>query len=993
MSEEILKALVQLYAIIAKQGKISEEDRTYIYRSFKLRLSEDSVQEYMELFESTLGSEAHSETNVLDSVKTLSICKTINSTLTQRQKIIVLLELLEFIRHGKSYTNERKDIIVTVATVFNIPGKEFSLLEKFALEEDYSKLNYPEILFAGSHFESRNSRSKYYETSFELDTPLVFIYVPSVDTYFVKYEAPGNLELRLNHRVLHRKWLYLFSHGSIIKHPQGKNIFYSEIVSHFNQSKNITPIKFEVNHVEYAFSKDRKGLVDINIKEQQGKLVGIIGGSGSGKTTLLNVLSSLEKPSRGEVILNGIDIHKNAKFINGAIGYVPQFDILISELTVYENLHMTARLCMGELDEQSINEKIETLLSKLGLWHIKDLKVGSESDKKISGGQRKRLNIALELIREPLVIFLDEPTSGLSSKDSESIIQLLKDMTTDGKLIFSVVHQPSSEIFKMFDKIMILDQGGYMIYYGNPLESLIYYKSQTNQINSNQGYCHVCGSANPEQLFEIIETKIIDEFGHETDERKYSPLHWQKSFNKYREEHQETDTTEEKVAIIPKAITLPNKAKQFLLFTIRDVKQKMRDYQYLILNVLEAPVLAIILAYVLKYSNNDSGGYSYRYNENIPAYLFLGVIISLFMGLSGSAEEILKDKIIRRRERLLLLSRKSYLLSKILIQFSFSAVQTLTFVLIGNSILEVEGFFAPMWLMLFSTSCFANMLGLNISSMFKKAVTIYIAIPLLLIPQMILSGALFDFDKMNQNIRGEKNVPLLAEVIASRWAYEGLMVKRFRDNAYETNFYTYDREKNNASYVSNYLIPEIKKMLPHMNEPDKMKLIKQELKKLIAKYPEAPHNLNNADFSNLSSSEIVVFLDQMSKYAIKIYNHNDNIINEIHYRLGEEATLELKNRFFNERSEELVRNLTNINRVKSGSTGISRVIDPIYYLPIPENNLDFRAHFYAPKKFFMGKYYDTYTFNIVIIWLMTGLFYITLYFNFFKKLLYLNPLK
>ncbi len=117
------------------------------------------------------------------------------------------------------------------------------------------------------------------------------------------------------------------------------------------------------------------------------------------------------------------------------------------------------------------------LLNSIGLYEAKDLKVGSPLEKTISGGQRKRLNIALELIREPSVLFVDEPTSGLSSRDSENIMDLLKELALKGKVIFVVIHQPSSDIFKMFDKLLILDLGGRPIYYGNPVDGVLYFKS------------------------------------------------------------------------------------------------------------------------------------------------------------------------------------------------------------------------------------------------------------------------------------------------------------------------------------------------------------------------------------------------------------------------------------------------------------------------------------------------------------------------------------
>ena len=162
--------------------------------------------------------------------------------------------------------------------------------------------------------------------------------------------------------------------------------------------------------------------------------------------------------------------------------------------------------------------------------------MGSPLNKKISGGQRKRLNIALELIREPAVLFLDEPTSGLSSRDSENILDLLKDLSLKGKLVFVVIHQPSSDIFKMFDKLLILDTGGYLIYNGNPVDSIIYFKSRVQHADWNESECATCGNVNPEQVFNIVETSVLDEYGKLTDTRKISPKEWSELFNEHHTE-------------------------------------------------------------------------------------------------------------------------------------------------------------------------------------------------------------------------------------------------------------------------------------------------------------------------------------------------------------------------------------------------------------------------------------------------------------------------
>ena len=151
---------------------------------------------------------------------------------------------------------------------------------------------------------------------------------------------------------------------------------------------------------------------------------------------------------------------------------------------------------------------------------IRDLKVGNPLNKVISGGQRKRLNIALELIREPTILFVDEPTSGLSSVDAEVVMNMLKEQTYKGRLVIITIHQPGSDIYKMFDRIMIIDKGGYMIFYGNPTEAVIWFKTRANHANAYEDQCIACGNVNTDQLLQIIEAKVVNEYGKPTHIRR-----------------------------------------------------------------------------------------------------------------------------------------------------------------------------------------------------------------------------------------------------------------------------------------------------------------------------------------------------------------------------------------------------------------------------------------------------------------------------------------
>ena len=307
-------------------------------------------------------------------------------------------------------------------------------------------------------------------------------------------------------------------------------------------------------------------------------------------------------------------------------------------------------------------------------------------------------------------MFLDEPTSGLSSRDSENILDLLKELARKGKLLFIVIHQPSSEIFKMFDKLIILDTGGYLIYNGNPIDSIEYFKRKIEQANYNESECYVCGNVNPEQIFNIVETRVFTESGQPTDTRRISPADWS---NLYKAEKKE-DKREPGGEIPEINFKTPNRLKQFIVFAKRDVLSKIADTQYLLITLLEAPVLGFFLAYLIRYFDESSKEchYTLYNNSNLPIYIFMSVIVAIFMGLTVSAEEIIKDRKILKREAFLNLSWNSYLMSKVFVQFIISAIQAFTFVLVGNSITGIKGMMFEYWLVLFSCWAGANMLGL-----------------------------------------------------------------------------------------------------------------------------------------------------------------------------------------------------------------------------------------------------------------------------------------
>jgi ABC-type multidrug transport system ATPase subunit len=1018
MSEQILKALMQLFAIIARPESNAEDRRTVVESFLKRQLNQELVAEYLKVFDEfySLYQEKQKEGDQrrrrisASSVKVLKICSEINEELAQPQKIIVLIQLLEFVKSDNSViTDQEMEFLNTVAESFFIPEAEYKRMKEFILFTFDQLPDDEEIMIIDGNVDSefKNLKTKHVKIDALLGQIRV-LNIQLANLYFIRYI--GHNEIYMNGQMLERERVYPFNYGSSLRNQQIKPIYYSDIVNRYAEDKIKSKIVFAVRDVEYRFKSGKLGLHYISFTEYSGSLVGIMGASGAGKSTLLNVLNGSTPPTGGSVKINDVDIHSQKDQIEGIIGHVSQDDLLIEELSVFQNLYYNAKLCFDNYTAEQLENTVVKVLKNLGLFEIKDILVGSPLNKKISGGQRKRLNIALELIREPAVLFLDEPTSGLSSRDSENILDLLKELSLKGKLVFVVIHQPSSDIFKMFDKLLILDTGGYLIYNGNPVDSIVYFKSKVHHANWNESECHTCGNVNPEQVFNIVEASVLDEYGKLTDHRKISPTEWSEFFGQQKSEEAEVHAGKEDLPEI--SFKVPGRLKQFWVFVSRDVLKKLSDTQYLAINFLEAPILASLLAYIIKYFSvnvNNAYGYTLQENSNLPVYLFMSVIVAVFMGLTVSAEEIIKDRKILKREAFLNLSWSGYLMSKVFVQFVLSAIQAATFVIIGNTIMEIRGMYFEYWLVLFSAWASSNLLGLLISDSFKTVVTIYILIPFLVIPQIILSGIIVKFEKLNPKISSPESIPFYGEIITARWAYEALATYQFTENDYQKKFYEIDKLSNNASFKSDFLINDLENKLAfvetNFGDPQKsekisynLDLVRNEIIKEMAYRKELkkefkstidigfpkPERLSIKSADKAVIAEAIEYLATVRDFYSKLYKHLYNKKNENKMKEDQAVMSEMERKYSNESLEELVTNKTEVNRIVEYKGKLIQKFNPIYLDPM---NPFIKAHFYAPRKMIFGEYYKTFWVNLMIIWFKIIMFYIALYYRLLKKTL------
>jgi hypothetical protein len=427
----------------------------------------------------------------------------------------------------------------------------------------------------------------------------------------------------------------------------------------------------------------------------------------------------------------------------------------------------------------------------------------------------------------------------------------------------------------------------------------------------------------------------------------------------------------------------------------------------MVINFLEAPLLAFLLAYIIKYFNvnvTNVHGYNLEGNSNLPVYIFMSVIVAIFMGLTGSAEEIIKDRKIKKREAFLNLSRSGYLLSKVAVLMTLSAIQALLFVVIGNSIMEIKGMYWQYWLVLFTAWVSSNLMGLLISDSFKTVVTIYILIPFLVIPQIILSGVIVKYEKLNPKISSPTSIPLYGEIMSARWAYEALATYHFMNNDYQSQFYLYDKVMSEAGYRKDYwtmdLLNKVESIARNLHDPEKADDIKRHLRLLRNEIGDELKDNSLITFDHLADltperiNEDILgsarnYLNEIKGYNIKLYNkantEKDKLTRDLQKTDEEkEAFYKTKREQNNESLEEFVKNSNVRDRIIQYKNHLYQKIHPIYM--DPEHKL-IKAHFYAPRKQVSGNFFSTFGVNIAVIWFMTLIFYLILYYRLLKKFL------
>ena len=465
--------------------------------------------------------------------------------------------------------------------------------------------------------------------------------------------------------------------------------------------------------IEKRFESGKLGLNESTFDIPQGSLVAVLGPSGCGKSTLLKALNGDSPVTSGQVWLNGLELNEeNIDYIKTHIGYVPQDDIIHGDLTVEGSLMYAAHLRLTESTQEEKKRKVEQVLNTLKIDKIRKNKV-----RKISGGQRKRVAIAMEILTGPPILFLDEPTSPLDPQTIEEFLNILKRLAKAGTTVLMVTHKPE-DLYYM-DKAIFMAVGGHICFYGDAREYLSYF-----------------GVKNVIEVYAML------------DEEQAEP--WIKKYEKEHKNQVSEIQSKEKPTVKE-----PNYIMQYIWLTIRNLNIKVNDPGNLLIMLAQAPIIALLICAIFK-----------NISQVVPFFM---AVSAIWFGTNNAAREIVSEQTIYKRERMFNLGIFSYIFSKVTVLGAIAAIQSGIFIVIlsynfkSEDISIIDPWFAFYWMTFLTV--ISTIMGLLISSFVSTSERVMSIIPIVLIPQIMLAGIIVKIENVF--------VELLSYLTLSRWGTSG----------------------------------------------------------------------------------------------------------------------------------------------------------------------------------------------------------------------------
>ena len=878
-------------------------------------------------------------------------------------------EHIELVKHF--FSPNEKEISLNNNTIFVLrPFRD----EYDSLEGKWIESNRPRKLDSINFFEFENLKEN-----------LKVLFCDDLKLFFIR-TLDGKERLNKSGQQGLCSW-EIIEPGEVMWIDDDFNIDFHTLKKRFLHEKYASSIYLSVHDLSYHYANGR-GVQTIGFEALQGAIIGVMGKEGAGKSTLLKLLAGELSGYNGQIEINGYNLAKELYNLKGMLGFVPEEDLLFDELSVYDNLHLAAKLYYAKVSANDIKQRTDKLLQELDLYAVRDVIVGSTFSKGLQPGQRRLLNIAMEMIREPSILIVDNGISALSPVESDQIIQILSHYAFKGRIVITSIAQTSGRSLHNFDEVIILDEGGLPVYSGKSTEIYPYFSNLFK-----------LGVGDPEEdygadeLLEIINSRKRSE--KEYGSRYFSPweLH---AF--YLENIKTRQSISNYRKILPAYfIQPPTLDRQYVLFGIRNFKTKLARSRDLLFTLISSPLLALIICLILRRS--ESVNYSFLHNNNIPPFFFLSLLTAVFIGLVQSSNEILREKNIYKKHEYHNLSRFSYINSKITYLFIIGLLQSFLFVSVGSLVLQIRGMFFLYWLVIFSAIAFGLLTGLLLSSLHKILLNLLTkSIPIIMILQILFGGGFIDYKSIGFSKRNFP--PLVADLMVTRWGYEALVVYQFRKNGYEKNFYRTDRIKSNSDFYSNTLIPLLKTELEYCNNnlekhPDSINVLLNSIRtnlEVIRQYPDIfPYEnidkLNSHDFSKEISTDLQEYLEYLD---LQFYSQSElatrkqkAITDSLNKSDPINNTGRLKKLYQNNAIVELVKNTSQSSSYQYYNGMIIQLSDPIFQHPTSEIG---RTPMFYPEKKFKGQIVNTPEFDISVIWLINLILYILIISDLLKRI-------
>jgi len=512
----------------------------------------------------------------------------------------------------------------------------------------------------------------------------------------------------------------------------------------------------------------RRLLEHVSLTILPGEFVGLMGPSGAGKSTLMNALNGYTPPSQGRVFVNGHDLYSEYDLFRGQIGFVPQDDIVHRDLTVEQALYYSARLRLPkDFSGADIRKRITEVLQELGLEAVRKSRIGLPDRGVLSGGQRKRVNLAMELITDPSILFLDEPTSGLSSEDTLEVMKLLRKLADGGKTILLTIHQPSLEVFRQMDHLVIVakDAGspepGRLAYFGPAYpDSIRFFNPPPPRADGSDQNDQ---TLSPDDVLRGLAKQKAD-----TWIKRYAESPYKRDY---------VDTRKDTHAHIAGSGALKRDRKengwlQWLTLCRRCLSVKLKDTVNTTILLVQAPIIAFLV--VLVFGKNASKTMELDnwmdVSKAATISTFLMTLAALWFGCSNAVREIVAEWTVYRRERMVNLKIWPYVASKFTVLGGLCLLQCLVLMLIVYFGAGLRGNWFGMFMVLLIASAVGLSIGLTVSALVKTSEVAVALLPLILLPMVILGGVLQPVHDMNAG--GQ----FFAHLMPSRWAFEGLLL-------------------------------------------------------------------------------------------------------------------------------------------------------------------------------------------------------------------------